>query len=67
MKTVVRLVVAGLLTGALIAAGPAQAVPGPGSKLCTPGQNNVGGGPGNSGPGDKQGAPLKPSPHCPGK
>ena len=40
--------------------------PGPGSKQCTPGQNNVGGGPGNSGPGDKHGAPLKPPPSCPG-
>ncbi|MCA1833279.1 MAG: hypothetical protein ABR548_12180 [Actinomycetota bacterium] len=40
--------------------------PGPGSKQCTPGQNNVGGGPGNSGPGDKNGAPLKPPPGCPG-
>lgn len=33
--------------------------PGPGSKQCAPGQNNIGGGPGNSGPGDKNGAPLK--------
>jgi hypothetical protein len=48
-------------------AGPAFAdPPGPGDKQCVPGQNNVGGGPGNSGPGDKQGAPLKPPPSCPG-
>ncbi len=40
--------------------------PGPGDKQCVPGQNNVGGGPGASGPGDKQGAPLKPPPSCPG-
>ena len=40
--------------------------PGPGSKQCSPGQNNVGGGPGNSGNGDKHGAPLKPPPSCPG-
>ena len=43
-------------------AGP----PGPGSKQCAPGQNNVGGGPGNSGPGDKHGAPLKAPKSCPG-
>lgn len=41
--------------------------PGPGTKQCSPGQNNVGGGPGNSGPGDQQGAPLKAPPACPGK
>jgi hypothetical protein len=40
--------------------------PGPGDKQCAPGQNNVGGGPGNSGPGDQQGAPLKAPPSCPG-
>ena len=40
--------------------------PGPGDKQCVPGQNNVGGGPGNSGPGDKAGAPLKAPPSCPG-
>lgn len=41
--------------------------PGPGSKICKPGQTNVGGGSGNSGPGDKPGgAPLKPAPSCPG-
>ena len=40
--------------------------PGPGDKQCAPGQNNVGGGPGNSGPGDKHGAPLKAPPSCPG-
>jgi hypothetical protein len=41
--------------------------PGPGSKQCSPGQNNVGGGPGNSGPGDKHGAPLKAPKSCPGR
>jgi hypothetical protein len=41
--------------------------PGPGSKQCSPGQNNVGGGPGNSGPGDKAGAPLKAPKSCPGR
>lgn len=52
----------------LAASAPAFAAPpGPGSKQCSPGQNNVGGGPGNSGPGDKKGAPLKPPPSCPGK
>jgi len=40
--------------------------PGPGDKQCAPGQNNVGGGPGNSGPGDAAGAPLKAPPSCPG-
>lgn len=40
--------------------------PGPGDKQCSPGQNNVGGGPGNSGPGDKHGAPLKAPESCPG-
>jgi hypothetical protein len=49
------------------AAAPVSAEPpGPGSKQCSPGQNNVGGGPGNSGPGDKAGAPLKAPPSCPG-
>lgn len=51
----------------LAAAGPAAAEPpGPGDKQCSPGSNNVGGGPGNSGPGDKQGAPLKAPRSCPG-
>ena len=50
-----------------IAAPPAFAdPPGPGDKQCVPGQNNVGGGPGNSGPGDQNGAPLKAPPSCPG-
>jgi hypothetical protein len=40
--------------------------PGPGDKQCAPGQNNVGGGPGNSGTGDQHGAPLKAPPSCPG-
>jgi hypothetical protein len=44
----------------------AAAPPGPGDKQCSPGQNNVGGGVGASGPGDKAGAPLKPPPSCPG-
>ena len=39
--------------------------PGPGNKQCKPGQNNIGAGPGNSGPGDKGGAPLKIK-RCPG-
>ena len=56
-----------LLFVLILAAPTAQAgPPGPGDKQCAPGQNNVGGGPGNSGPGDKQGAPLKPPPSCPG-
>jgi hypothetical protein len=65
LRSVVTAVVAAsvLATAAPVWAGP----PGPGSKQCSPGQNNVGGGPGNSGPGDKQGAPLKPPPSCPGK
>ena len=41
--------------------------PGPGDKQCAPGQNNVGGGPGASGPGDQAGAPLKAPPSCPGR
>jgi hypothetical protein len=50
-----------------LAATPVLAeAPGPGSKQCSPGQNNVGGGPGNSGPGDTAGAPLKAPPSCPG-
>ena len=40
--------------------------PGPGDRQCVPGGNNVGGGPGNSGNGDQNGAPLKPPPSCPG-
>ena len=40
--------------------------PGPGADQCSPGQNNVGGGSGNSGTGDKAGAPLKAPPQCPG-
>jgi len=52
---------------AMAVATPAFAdPPGPGDKQCAPGQNNVGGGPGNSGPGDQQGAPLKAPPSCPG-
>ena len=39
--------------------------PGPGDKQCSPGQNNIGGGPGNSCNGDKHGAPLKIK-SCPG-
>ena len=55
------------VVAALSLAAPAYAAaPGPGDKQCAPGQNNVGGGPGNSGPGDKQGAPLKAPPSCPG-
>jgi hypothetical protein len=54
-------------TAAIGLAAPATgAPPGPGDKQCVPGQNNVGGGPGNSGPGDKAGAPLKAPPSCPG-
>jgi hypothetical protein len=58
-------VLAALVT--LAVAGPAAAdPPGPGDKQCVPGQNNVGGGPGNSGTGDQHGAPLKAPPSCPG-
>lgn len=65
LRSVVTAVVAAsvLATAAPVWAAP----PGPGSKQCSPGQNNVGGGPGNSGRGDKKGAPLKPPPSCPGK
>lgn len=52
----------GLATSAPAGAEP----PGPGDKQCSPGQNNVGGGPGASGPGDKNGAPLKAPRSCPG-
>jgi len=59
--------VAAALTLVLGAAAPALAEPpGPGDKQCSPGQNNGGGGPGNSGPGDLLGAPLKAPPSCPG-
>jgi hypothetical protein len=52
----------------IISSGPASAdPPGAGDKQCSPGQNNVGGGTGNSGPGDKQGAPLKAPRSCPGR
>ena len=55
------------LAVAVGAAVPSSAdPPGAGDKQCVPGQNNVGGGVGNSGPGDKQGAPLKAPPSCPG-
>ena len=55
------------LTMVLGAVSPVSAdPPGAGDKQCAPGQNNVGGGPGNSGPGDQQGAPLKAPPSCPG-
>lgn len=54
-------------TMGIAGAGPAAAdPPGPGDKQCSPGQSNVGGGPGNSGPGDKHGAPLKAPKSCPG-
>lgn len=61
-----------IASGALAAAMTAPvgvavaAPPGPGDKQCSPGQNNVGGGPGGSGPGDKHGAPLKAPNSCPG-
>ena len=59
--------VAAALIVMAVAGPPAFAdPPGPGDKQCAPGQNNVGGGPGNSGNGDKHGAPLKPPPSCPG-
>ena len=32
--------------------------PGAGDKQCSPGQDNVDGGPGNSGPGDRRALPL---------
>ena len=50
------------VVAALASADP----PGPGDKQCVPGQNNVGGGPGNSGNGDKHGAPLTAPSSCPG-
>jgi len=56
-----------VLAVSLLAVSVASGLPpGPGSKQCSPGQNNVGGGPGNSGPGDKHGAPLKAPKSCPG-
>jgi len=63
--TILLLLVTMLL---LVVAGPLghASPPGPGSKQCTPGQNNVGGGPGNSGTGDHHGAPLKAPKSCPG-
>ena len=64
-----RKLVVGLAVTAAMALGVAPAfaaAPGPGDKQCSPGQNNVGGGPGASGPGDKAGAPLKAPPSCPG-
>lgn len=65
MKKLVTVLAIAATTVAGVA--PASAAPpGPGSKQCSPGQNNVGGGPGNSGPGDKAGAPLKAPPSCPG-
>ena len=67
IKTGIMLLVLVAMVFTLIAGPLAHgAPPGPGSKQCTPGQNNVGGGPGNSGPGDKHGAPLKPPKSCPG-
>ena len=61
---VVVLVMILALTLVLLAAPGALAG---GDRICKPGQTNVGGGPGNSGPGDQQGgAPLKPKPSCPG-
>jgi hypothetical protein len=68
-----KLAAAAVVALAFTTAGPTEAAkkrpgpPGPGSKQCSPGQNNVGGGPGNSGVGDLLGgAPLKPPPSCPG-
>lgn len=60
VATMVVLIALGLAVSA--SADP----PGAGDKQCVPGQNNVGGGPGSSGPGDQQGAPLKAPPSCPG-
>ena len=62
-------IAAALSVGALGILAPAALAerPGPGTQTCSPGQNNIGGGGGNSGPGDKQGAPLKaPDKFCPG-
>lgn len=65
-KGVMVLLVLGLLVGVLASLTISSAdPPGPGDKQCTPGQNNIGGGPGNSGNGDKNGAPLKVN-SCPG-
>ena len=64
-----RLMAIAAVLAALGVTGPTAAwadAPGPGDKQCSPGQNNVGGGPGNSGPGDAHGAPLKAPPSCPG-
>ena len=62
-----KLLAAAAVGAALSLAGaPVLAAPGAGDKQCSPGKNNVGGGGGNSGPGDKAGAPLKPPPSCPG-
>ena len=61
------LVVAAAIAAMAFAGTPAFAdPPGAGDKQCAPGQNNVGGGPGNSGNGDQHGAPLKAPPSCPG-
>jgi hypothetical protein len=62
MLAVLAALVALGVTGAPALGDP----PGPGDKQCVPGQNNVGGGPGNSGTGDQNGAPLKAPPSCPG-
>jgi hypothetical protein len=68
-RTTRRVAAAGALTLALMGGFTQTAFadpPGPGDKQCVPGQNNVGGGAGNSGPGDQRGAPLKAPPSCPG-
>ena len=65
-KRIVMGVAASAMTIGLAVPASADPPPGPGDKQCVPGQNNVGGGVGNSGPGDKKGAPLKAPPSCPG-
>ena len=60
-------VVAALAVAVSVPASASAEPPDAGSKICTPGKTNVGGGGGNSGPGDNPGgAPLKPAPSCPG-
>jgi len=66
MKKLVAVIGSVAVLGLAAAPVASGAAPGPGDKQCVPGQNNVGGGVGSSGPGDQQGAPLKAPPSCPG-
>ena len=65
MKKLFTLLLVAASIGATAAAPASADPPGPGDFQCVPGQNNVGGGPGNSGPGDQHGAPLSAPPSCP--